>query len=263
MEQAVAMTMEMNVAVRMHEDGQRKRLVIKYNRVAMDMTMNDQKMSYDSAKPDAGTDPLGMSKTLGATVGKELKVLTNEKDEVAEIENYDEYIKAVMSGGGPAGVDMSKMFTREGLLQTIKQGSLQAFPGKPVMVGESWPFTNQITLPQIGSVTVKGSYTYKGPVDYAGARCAEIQTEASIDMDLSGVAGGDAATGMAALGMKVTEGSLKGPVRFDTQLGMARDAELVQEMTMSMKNPLEPAAMITVPMKQTIKTTLTKIEDLK
>ncbi len=266
MEQAVNMTMEMNVAVRPHEDGKRKRLLIKYDRIAMEMTMNGQKLGYDSAKPDAGTDPLGLGKSLGAMVGKELKILTNAKDEIAEVENYDAYIKELTAGGGPGAADMSKMFSREGLVESIKQGSLHAFPGHPVEVGESWPFTNQITLPQVGTVSVKGTYTFKGMVDHGGASCAEIQTDGVIAMDLA--AAGDAAAGpaagIAALGMKITDGTLKGPVWFDVQLGTARDSELVQEMTMSMKNPADAAgALLSVPMKQTIKTTLTKVVDLK
>jgi hypothetical protein len=36
-----------------------------------------------------------------------------------------------------------------------------------------------------------------------------------------------------------------------------------QEMTMTMKNPTDPSATLTIPMKQTIEMTLTKVEDLK
>jgi hypothetical protein len=263
MEQAMAMTMEMSVKVQAHEDGKRKRLTTTNDRVTMDMTMNEQKMSYDSAKPDAGTDPLGMGKTMGRMIGKELKTLTNEKDEISEIENYDEYMKAITEGGAPAGMDMSKMFSRDGLLQTMKQHSLQSFPDHPVAVGESWPFTYQLKLPQVGSVKIKGTYTYKGLVDRGGVSCAEVQTDGVLAMDLgeAEAAGGNPA--VAALGMKVTNGSLKGPLWFDVKLGMVRDAELVQEMTMSMKNPADPTVEIVVPMKQKITTTLTKVADLK
>jgi hypothetical protein len=259
MEQGMTMSVEMNLAVRLHEDGQRKRLVMKNDRMAMEMSMNGQKMNYDSAKPDAATDPMGMGKTLSATLSKELKMLTNEKDEIVEIENYDEYIQQVTSSGGAGAVELAKSFTREGLLQTMKQGSLQSFPAARIAPGEAWPFTNKVTLPQIGEVTIKGTYTYKGMVDHEGKRCAEIQTSGIFTMDLSKASG----PGLAALGMKVTGGSLNGPVWFDPQLGAAVDSDLIQEMTMTMKSPADPATELTIPMKQTIKTTLTKIENLK
>ena len=63
--------------------------------------------------------------------------------------------------------------------------------------------------------------------------------------------------------MKLIEGTLKGTVWFDPQLGAARDAELVQEITMDMKNPADAGEVISIPLKQTIKTTLTKVTDLK
>jgi hypothetical protein len=63
--------------------------------------------------------------------------------------------------------------------------------------------------------------------------------------------------------MKVSNGTLKGTVWFDPQLGMARGSALEQEMTITMKNPTDPAATLSVPMKQHITTTLTKVEDIK
>ena len=60
MENKSVTTMEMSLAVRAHEDGARKRVTIKYERVAMAMEMNGQKMGFDSAKPGEGTDPLGL-----------------------------------------------------------------------------------------------------------------------------------------------------------------------------------------------------------
>ena len=270
MVQNTAMTMEMNVAVRPLEDGKRKRLAITYDRVAMEMSMNGQKMGYDSAQPDASTDPGGLGKTLGLMIGKELKFLTNEKDEMTEAENLDEFVKQLTAGGGPAAQDMSKMFSRDGFQQMMKQGSLQAFPGHPVAAGESWPFTNQINMPPIGSVTVKGTYTFKGMVDRGGVSCAEIATEATIAMDMNGegkAAGGEpeakVPAAVAAMGMKLIEGTLKGTIWFDPQLGAARDSELVQEITMDMKNPADAGEVISIPLKQTIKTTLTKVADLK
>ena len=256
MEQQVATTIEMSVAVHAHEDGQRQRLTLKQDRVAMDMTMNGQKMGFDSAKPTEGTDPLGMGKMMGAVVGKEIKMLTNAAGEVVDIENYDEFVKTLPTSPMP-GMDMAKMFSKDMLLQSMKQVALISLPGKPVATGESWPFSKEIEMPQLGKVAVKGPYTFKGLADHAGVRCAEVQTDGAMAIDFAAGAGG-------AMGMKITDGSLKGPVWFDPALGMARESQLTQVMKMSMKNPADPAApIIEVPMTQTTTTTLTKIEDVK
>lgn len=257
MEQGVTMSMEMSAAVRPHEDRKRNRLTITHDRLAMEMNMNGQKMGYDSAKP-VGPDPLGMGKAIGGMVGKDLKMLTNEKGEIAEIENYDEFV-AQIAGAAMPGLDMKQMFTKESLLQTMKQGSLQALPGKPVAPGDSWPFTNEVALPQLGKVAIKGTYTFKRLVERAGVRCAEILMDGALNMEMSGTG----IPGMAALGMAVTGGTISGTVWFDPALGMAREAQLTQQMTMSMKNPADPAATITVPMTQEMTTKLTKVGDLK
>ncbi len=262
-EQKTVTTMDMSMAVRAHEDGQRKRVTIKYDRVAMQMEMNGQKMGFDSAKPGEGTDPLGLSKTLGATVGKELKVILTAADEVGEVENFDEFVKNLAASPMP-GMDMSKMFTKESMAQMMKQGALQSMPGKPVKPGDSWPFATEIALPQMGKVAVKGTYVFKGMTEHGGVQCAEIATDGQISLNMDKAdPSSPTGTALAQLGMKVEGGTLKGTVWFDPKLGFARDAQLTQEMSMTMKNPADPAATLTVPLKQEITTTLTKVEDVK
>ncbi len=260
MEQAMNMTMEVTLAIRAHEDGQRKRLTMRYDRVAMDMKMNDQQMSYDSAKAGEGTDPMGLGKVMGATIGKELIMLVDAQDQITEIENYDEFIKHFGASPIP-GMDPRQMYSKDALAQMLKQGALLAVPPQAVAPRASWPFTNETSLAQIGKLGIRGTYTFKGLADHGGVSCAEIATAATISMDLSGPA--DAANPVAQLKMKITEGKLQGTVWFDPALGQARDAQLVQEMNLSMQNPTDPGATIAMPMKQNISTTLTKVEDLK
>ena len=124
MEQATSMTMEMTMTVNTPQKGEPKKMTIRYERMAMDITMNGQKMGFDSANPDAGSDPLNLKKTVGATVGQELKMVLNDKDEVETIENYDEFIQHLGPSTVP-GFDPSKMFSRESLTQMLKQGGLQ------------------------------------------------------------------------------------------------------------------------------------------
>jgi hypothetical protein len=265
MEQATTMTIETSIAVRPHEDGKRKRLSLSYDRMAMEVLASGQKISYDSAKPKEGADPLNLGNVVGPIIGKELKLIANENDEIAEVENFEEFMKQMGPLGAPAGIDFTKMFSSDGLKDILRQGSLQSFPGRPVAPGDSWPFSNKVAMPGAGSVTVKGTHTFKGMVDHDGARCAEILIDGTILMELdpAGGAPAGAAEALAAMKMKLNEGTLKGPVWFDPQLGIARDSELVQEMTMSMKNPVDPAADMVIPIKQTIRTKLVKVVDVK
>jgi hypothetical protein len=263
MEQSSSMTVELTMAVSAAKDNEPKRMTIRYERTAMQISTNGQKMGFDSADPNPGNDPLGLAKTAGATVGKELKILLNDQDEVTAIENYDEFIKALAPSAVP-GFDPAKMFGKDSLTQMLKQGGLHAVPGKPVTVGDTWPFKTEINLPQLGKVAMTGSYTLKGTGDHNGTNCAEITTDGTLSMEIGAVSGdADTNSALAKLGMKVTDGKLTGSIWFDPQLGFSRDAQLVEEMTISMKNPADPSATMTIPMKQTISVVLTKIEDLK
>ena len=263
MEQKMNMDMEMSTAVSKHEDGKQKRLIVKYDRMAMKMNMNGQEMAFDSAKP--GDDPLGMGKGFAGMIGKELRILATEKDEITTIENFEEFTAA--AGEGLAAAQLGQMFNKDSLTEMVKQGSLKALPGKPVKPGDSWPYEYSVKMPQIGQIAIKGTYTFKKMAARAGIPCAEIAMDGNLQMDISGAATegkeGGAAALLATMGMKINGGKLGGTVWFDPKLGMARDAEFTQEMEMSMKNPAEPTASITIPMKQTITQTLTKIEDVK
>jgi hypothetical protein len=226
----------------------------------MDMSISGQSVSYDSSKPEQGNDPLGLSKSLGSMVGKELKVLIDDKDQITSIENYDEFIKNLSASPFP-GMDMSRMFSREAVTEMMKGGGLQAMPDHPVKPGDSWSFTKNIELPKLGKVDVNGTYTLKGISDHGGVQCAELAADAKITMDFSGGEPSNAALGQ--LGVKVQDGSLKGTVWFDPKLGMARDTEMTQILTLTMKNPTDPTGTLTIPSKQEISAKLTKVEDLK
>ena len=179
------------------------------------------------------------------------------------MENYDEFVKNFPPSAVP-GMDMTKMFNKESMATMMKQGALQAMPGKPVKPGDSWPYTTSVELPQMGKVAVKGTYTFKGMAERGGVPCAEIATTGEITLDMAKAdAASPAGAALAQMGMKIEGGALKGTVWFDPKLGFAREAQLTQEMSMTMKNPADPAATIKVPIKQEISTTLTKVGDVK
>lgn len=272
MNQKMSTVFDTETTVTPHADAGKKRLNVVYKRMAINMDMNGQKMGYDSAKPD-GPDPLGFGKSIGGLVGKEMKMVLNENDQVEVIENFDEIIGGAL-GGNPAGAQMTAGFLNKETMQNmVRQSVLYSTPGKPVKAGDSWPFDMSVPLPQIGNVTMKGTYTVKGMVERNGAKCAELALDGKMDMDLSApaapTAGGDASAAnpqaemLKQLGMKVEGGLLKGTVWFDPALGMNREAHFKQEMTMTMKNPAKPDEAITVPIHQTITQTLKSVEDVK
>ena len=56
---------------------------------------------------------------------------------------------------------------------------------------------------------------------------------------------------------------MKVTIWFDPKLGYPRESELTQTMTMTMKNPTDPGALLTIPTEQKMHMKLMKVEDLK
>jgi hypothetical protein len=262
MQQSTTMTMEMSMTVRAHEDGQQKRLTLKYERIAMEMDMNGQRMSFDSAKPSEGTDPLGMAKTVGIVVGQELKLILNAQDEVVAVENYEEFL-AQIAPATSALFNPREIYSQDSLREMVTQAALVAVPGQPVAPGAVWEYATERTMPQLGQTTLRGTYTFKNTADHGGVACAEITTQGTITTDPDAPGAGEKNPALAALGMKITDGTVAGTIWFDPALGMARESQLVQEMNIWMKNPADPGATLVVPMKQNITTTLTRVEAVK
>jgi hypothetical protein len=254
MDQKMNMTFDMSTGVAKHEDGKQKRLTVKYDRMTMDMTMGPQKFAFDSAKP--ADDALGLGKMIGGIVGKEFKVLVNANDEVTDIENYDEVAGAL---GGGAGSPLGQMFGKEQMTEMMKQAALHNSPGKPVKVGDSWPLNFTMKAPPVGTINLKGTYTLKGVGPHDGVSCLEIAMDGVIATDGTAAAPPQA----AALGAKINGGKTTGTLWFDPALGMVRGSDSTQSMEISMKNPTQPDATMTIPMNQHIVVTMTKVEDLK
>ena len=211
-EQSAATTMEVSQTVQAGEGGKGKRLTIRYDRVAMEMSTAGQKMGFDSAKPGEGNDTLGMGKTLGGITGKELHVLISDKDEIVSVENFDEFMKDFKGAGLPG---MSQMFSKESITQMVKGSALQTMPGHPVKPGDSWPYSTEVEIPQVGKVGVKGAYTLKSVGDHEGVQCAEIQTVGTVSLDFNGgAAGASGDSPLAKLGLKVGGSTLKGTIWF-------------------------------------------------
>ncbi len=262
MEQKVAMTMDSTLAVKAHENGKHKRVTMKYDRVAMDMNMAGQAMKYDSAKPgDAASDPLGLGKSLGIFVGKEIKLVLDEKDELLDVENLEAMMKE-MAAGNPMAASLGAMFSKDAMKNMMRQSSLYATPGKPVKAGDSWPFVFGVAMPPVGRISMDGKYTMKGQADRGGAKCVELAIAAKLAIDTTAPADPSAGASLQALGLSATEGTMAGTLWFDPALGLCRDAEFTQKMELKMKNPQKPDEEMSIPMKQVIKQTITKVENL-
>jgi uncharacterized membrane protein len=270
--QSIATSMELSEAIRAREDGKGKRMTLKYERLAMEMSLSGQKIGgFDSSKPGEGHDPFGMSKTVGNAAGKELQILLNENGEITGFENYDEFVKQLDRSPAPVagmpkfvkqldlspvpGAEMPRRFTRQSITWTLKGLGLPALPGHPVKQGDQWPYGASLEDPFQGKTLISGNYTLSGMAEYAGTPCAEIVADGKISLEVG--------ASLAQLGIKIEGGSLKGTLWFDPSLGRVRMSQITEQSTTTMTNPGNPAETTSVSTREDTDTKLTKIEDLK
>ena len=237
-----------------------RKITVKYERMAMNMEVAGQKMSYDSAKPDASAEnPLAA--TFSKIVGKQMVAVVDANYKVKSVEK-DAAVEAAFAQD-PV---VSGMLNKDGLEQMLRQRGIGTAPPKPAKVGDSWPFVIEQALPGVGALKVTGTYTYARNVEKDGSPCAELKIgDGKITMKLA-AAGSDPNSPearMAAAGMKLTEGRIAGTIHFDRAVHTVRESDVSMNLTMAMKNPADPTAEISIPTEQHIVTKLTKVEDVK
>jgi hypothetical protein len=218
----------------------------------MDIDMNGQETKMDSqSKPSEGGE-----NPFAAFIGKEIKFVLDENDNVKGFENLDK-ILGTASAKNPI---FAAFLNEDSLKKTIEQSSLHALPGGPVKTGDTWDFTVDLPLPQIGHGVLKGKYTYKGMTPHGGVSCAEIAMDGTLSLDMSAL-NDKPGNPIGQLGMKINDSKMNGTVWFDNALGAARGSEIHQEMKLEMNNPAQKGEKLSIPIKQVISTELTKVGD--
>jgi hypothetical protein len=228
----------------------------------MEISSNGKGINFDSNKPGEGNDPRGIGKIVGGVIGKEVKIALNEKDEITDVENYDDLIKALNSSS--SGVDMSKVISRESLIQMVNGHAFNTVPVNRVKPGDGWVFSRKNEFPQFGRINIAGNYMFKGMTDHDGAEVAEVIVDATVSVDSQGADSSKAAAPKAdKFATKMQTGSIKGRIWFDPKIGFARETQITQEVTVTKRNFAEASGTMSIHNKQINRAKLTKIEDLE
>ena len=261
-EQLNSTTLETSAEVRAGEKGKGKRMTAKITRVAMEISSNGKGINFDSSKPGEGNDPRGVGKIMASVIGKEVRISLNEKDEITDVENYDELMKGLSSSA--AGVDMSKVISKESLIQMVNGHAFNTAPANPVKPGDGWAFSKRNEFPQFGNVNIAGNYMFKGMTDHDGIEVAEVIVDATVSVDSQSADSSKAAAPKAdKFATKMQNGSIKGRIWFDPKIGFARETQITQEVTVTKRNFAEASGTMSIHNKQINRAKLTKIEDLE
>ena len=162
MDRQVSTTMGMLAKVTPHENGRSKRVAIQYDSIQASVAGDGQKFSFDSKTPDAAN--AGPLQAYGKIVGQEFKVIFDEAQNVTDVEQLDATVQN-LAGSDPASAQMyQQLFNKDAVKRMMQQSALKSPPGKPVKKGGSWPFSQELDLPGLGKLSIRGFYTYVGGV---------------------------------------------------------------------------------------------------
>jgi hypothetical protein len=254
-EQRMTMTMGMFAVVEDIPGGAGQRVTISYDRAAMSQSTGNQKFSFDSKEPAAAN--AGPLSALGALVGREFTVLFDSEGNVKEVENFEATMQR-LSGGNPATAQLyAQLFRKDTVKQMMQQSALRSPAGKPVKPGDAWPFTNELQMPGIGKLVVRGFYTYKGMVTQNEKQLAQVEAKAEIQVEVAPAAEDEKNKNLISqMKMKVEEGVMEGTLLYDPAIKFTRDVQLTQRITLTAEIPDGTRKTLRLPMKQKIRMTL-------
>jgi hypothetical protein len=206
--------------------------------VKIDMNTPDQKMSYDSASPDAATgsgDAL-MKNMLSGIVGQPYTVVLAAKGSVQKIEGVAALMEKMFKSlpQDPSGAMMRStmrgMFSEDAMRNMMGQ-SFAVMPEKPVGIGETWTSETTIKNPMLGDLTTALASTLKS-VD---GTAATITTKLAIRKSASG----PSPTNPMGFTMDIGDSTGEGDLLFDMNKGRVLRTAMrsVMPMTMSGSAP--------------------------
>lgn len=263
MDRQVSTTMGMLATVTQHENGRSKRVAIKYDAIQASVEGGGQKFSFDSKNPDvANAGPL---EPYGKIVGQEFKVIFDEQEAVTDVEQLDSTIQR-LAGNDPASAQIyQQLFNRDAVKRMMQQSALKSPAGRPVLKGGSWPFSQELDLPGLGKLIIRGFYTYTGDVERQGVMCAEVKAAAEVSIDTSRQAGAEdeASLRLQQMQLKIEEGKMEGMLYYDTAINFTREIAVTHKITLTGKIPDGSGKGLRLPMKQTISMLLDGFEKTK
>lgn len=191
-------------------------------RVQMDVQAPGQAaMKYDT---DSAEEPTGFATMLApmfkALVSAPFKFTMSPRGEIHEVEIPEKIAAAVK--GMPGGEMMGNMMTDKGFKQMMQQAALVLPKPEELIPGHEWTTSMEMPNPQLGKITTRMTFTYKGSRKTKGQELEVFVPKLEMEF-------GD---GNAAAMIKVEDQKTSGEILFNRTAGRLESSLLNQDMTM-------------------------------
>ena len=179
-------------------------------------------LNYDSNSKEK---PQGLGVLLApmleAIVKQPIKLKMSPEGKITDVEFPKEMAEKLktMPGAGPMG----NLFSEGNLKQMMGAGTLQFSP-KPVEKGDEWQATTEVTNPGMGKQETTTTFTYLGPEEHEGKKCAKIRMKMDVKI-------APAKEGQPQVSVEDQESD--GTVYFDAKVSLSVDLNLKSKMKMA------------------------------
>ncbi len=179
-------------------------IVQKIEGVAMDIDIGAQKISYDSTKKEAGSNPL--AEFFNALKDSEFKITLKAKAgkpyEVTEVEGREEFLAKLVKANPQMKPLLEQILSKKALIE-MAEPTFGAIPNKEVKKDDTWERKSTLDMGPIGKYD--NSYTYK----YVGMdnKLAKITVESTLKYSEPKAEGAGGGTG--GLPFKIKNANLK------------------------------------------------------
>jgi len=229
-----------------------------FESVKMEMNSPMFAMSYDSAKPDAGDNPMSamLKGVMAPLIGESFTLVMAPTGEVQKVEGLskltEKMFQSLPQDPAAAGIldglkaNLSDDSMRSTFMQTFAQ-----FPNKPIKSGDSWNTQVSVGNPMLGGLITSTTSTLKSVEGEGSNRIATIVTSSAIKQDPSK----PPQANPMGLTMQMGNGVGDGEQVFEAGTGRFRGSttHITMPMTMSGTGPDGTA----LSMKTSVKTTTT------
>ncbi len=229
-----------------------------FETVKMEMNSPMFAMSYDSATPDAGDNPMNamLKGVLAPMVGQSFTLVMAPTGEVLKVEGLsklaEKMFQSLPQDPAAAGIldGLKANLTDEAMRSTFAQTFAQ-FPNKPLKPGDTWNAQVSVGNPMLGGLITSMTSTLKSVEGEGSNRIATIVTTSAIKQDASK----PPQANPMGLTMQMGSGVGDGEQVFEAGTGRFRRSTIHVAIPMSMSGTAPDGTALN--MKTSVKTTTT------
>jgi hypothetical protein len=195
-------------------EGSNKRIIVTYDRLAMDIKNPMASIAYDSNDSMKGDPEL---RNMSNILHKPFSMVVSEKGEILKVEGLSAIVSAM---GDSVRGQMGATFN-DTAVKSMMQQSLNIFPDHPVKPGESWKKSYTMTM---NVMNLKMDNEFKLISVDNGTAHLDVQTKISGGGAMSGESGEEK-------GMQINlNGDQKGTMEVEVSTGLVTNAKLKQDV---------------------------------